>query len=61
MYFGHEANEGELELFRDLMNQAGHRCGAYWLTAADAVNRVSEKLKKHGERLSKLKAQQKNA
>ena len=58
MFFGHEANVEEIESFRDLMNQAGHKCGAYWLTTPDAVNRVSEKLKMHGERLSKIKAQQ---
>lgn len=61
MFFGNEANDEELELFRDLMNQAGHKCGAYWLTTPDAVNRVSEKLKMHGERLSKIKAQQESA
>ena len=47
MFFGHAANSEELNLFRDLMNQAGHKCGAYWLTTPDAVNRVSEKLKQH--------------
>ena len=57
IYFGHKANEEELELFRDLMNQAGHICGEYWLTTPDAVSRVSEKLKKHGKRLSEIKAQ----
>ena len=61
MYFGHQASDEELEIFRDLMNQAGYKCGAYWLTTPDAVKRVSEKLKTHGERLSNIKDQQQNA
>ncbi|MDO8333298.1 MAG: hypothetical protein Q7T35_01340 [Nitrosomonas sp.] len=61
IYFGHIASEDELRIFRDLMNQAGHKCGAYWLTTADAVQRVSEKLKVHGERLSEIKKKQENA
>lgn len=52
MYFGHKASSKELEMFRDLMNQAGYKCGAYWLSTLDAVKRVSEKLKFHGKRLS---------
>ncbi|MEJ2682605.1 MAG: hypothetical protein P8176_14140 [Gammaproteobacteria bacterium] len=55
MYFGHEANDEELELFRDLMGQAGHKCGAYWLTTPDAVSRVSNKLKRHGNGCQKLR------
>lgn len=58
MYFDHEATDEELEIFRDLMDQAGHKCGAYWLTTNDAVERISEKLKFHSERLSKIKRQQ---
>ena len=53
MYFGHEANDEEINILRDLMKRAGHSCSAYWLTTADAVQRVSERLKFHGERLSK--------
>lgn len=61
MFFGHEPTTQELELFRDLMMQAGHNCGPYWLTTPDAVERVSEKLRHEGERLKKIKEQQEDA
>lgn len=61
VFFGHEANAEELDQFRDLVDQAGYKCGAYWLTTPDAVSRVSEKLKEHGTRLSQMKAQQRDA
>jgi hypothetical protein len=56
MYFGHKANDVELKIFSGYMDQAGHKCGPYWLTTTDAVKRVREKLKFYGERLSKTKA-----
>jgi hypothetical protein len=55
MYYDHEASEVELNKFRILMEQAGHKCGPYWLSTEEAVKRVSEKLKFHGNRLSVLK------
>ncbi|MGH7250014.1 MAG: hypothetical protein ACREGC_03500, partial [Minisyncoccia bacterium] len=55
MYLGHEASSKELEKFRELMDRAGHKCGPYWLATSDAVSRVSEKLKLHGQRLSKIR------
>lgn len=51
LYFGHPANNQEIELFQDLMRLAGLECGPYWLTNKEAVMRVSEKLKYHAERL----------
>lgn len=60
LYFNHEPSEVELEYFRDLMKKSNLECGEYWLTTADAVSRISEKLKIHAERLSKDKAQRDN-
>lgn len=58
MFFGRAASANELEWFRNLMKQAGHSCGPYWLSTPEAVQRVAEKLKYHGERLSRLKESQ---
>lgn len=52
MYYGHNPSQVELQDFRELMSKAGHSCGPYWLSTPDAVSRVAEKLKFHGERLS---------
>ncbi|MDO8358109.1 MAG: hypothetical protein Q7U76_17160 [Nitrospirota bacterium] len=52
MYYGHTPSEIELQNFRELMTKAGHSCGPYWLSTPEAVSRVAEKLKYHGERLS---------
>ncbi|EJD6475426.1 hypothetical protein ACUU3R_001080 [Providencia rettgeri] len=57
LYFNHEPSEAELEYFRLLMKESNLECGKYWLTTANAVSRISEKLKTHAERLSKVKAQ----
>lgn len=61
IWFGHHPSSEELEQFRDLMKREGCECGAHWLTTPDAVARVSEKLKFHGGRLSKINGQQQNA
>jgi|WetSurMetagenome_2_1015567.scaffolds.fasta_scaffold12055_2 hypothetical protein len=54
MFFGKAPSKDELEWFRGLMKKAGHNCGPYWLSTSDAVQRVSEKLKVHGTRLSRV-------
>lgn len=50
--YGHAPSEEELNVFRDSMDAVGRTCGPNWLSGPEAVSRVTEKLRHHGERLS---------
>lgn len=50
-FFKRVPTEEEMKWFRELMLQAGHKCGAYWLSTPEAVQRVNERLKMIGEEL----------
>lgn len=61
MFFGAQPTSTQMEWFRSLMVQAGRAPGPWWLSNPEAVARVSEKLKFHGTRLTKLKTGQERA
>ena len=56
MYFGGKPTEEQLTEFRELMKRAGHQTGAYWMFTPEAVERISDKLKRHAGRLSSGKS-----
>lgn len=54
-FYERKPTTGEMDAFRKLLVQRGHKAGPKWLKTPDAVNRISAKLITHTERLTKLK------
>jgi hypothetical protein len=54
-FFGRKPTEEEMDAFKKLMEERGHKAGPRWLKTLDAVKQISAKLVTHTERLAKLK------
>lgn len=54
LYFSKKPTQHELQHFKNLMALAGQQAGPRWLTTPEAVARVNEKLKYHGNRLAEI-------
>lgn len=54
-FYGRKPTKEEMEAFKKLMEERGHKSGPKWLKTPDAVKRISAKLVTHAERLAKLK------
>lgn len=54
-FFGRVPSVDEMVWFRELMQRADYKCGAYWLSTPEAVNRINTRLVEIGNELSAKK------
>lgn len=52
-FFNRIPTDDEMKWSRELMQQAGHKCGPYWLSTPDAVKRANARLVEIGKELQK--------